>query len=222
MLPVGDVRPGPLWMLIAFALFGAVLGALGVVYNRLILWFLDAFARTGPRVAPEIKAAVIGIVVMAIGIAAPWMVGGGDGLNENVLLGSVGVSSIALALAVRWILGPLSYSAGTPGGLFAPLLVLGAGFGALVGHVAGALDPSLVSPMTAFAVVGMSSFFAGVVRAPVTGVVLIMEMTAQTSLVVPMALAAACAVIVATKLKGPPIYDTLRERLQPAAAQGPG
>ena len=222
VLPVGDVRPGPLWMLIAFALFGAVLGALGVVYNRLILWFLDAFARTGPRVAPEIKAAVIGIVVMAIGIAAPWMVGGGDGLNENVLLGSVGVSSIALALAVRWILGPLSYSAGTPGGLFAPLLVLGAGFGALVGHVAGALDPSLVSPMTAFAVVGMSSFFAGVVRAPVTGVVLIMEMTAQTSLVVPMALAAACAVIVATTLTGPPIYDTLRERLQPAAAQGPG
>ena len=58
------------------------------------------------------------------------------------------------------------------------------------------------------------------VRAPVTGVVLIMEMTAQTSLVVPMVVAAAAAVVVATLLKGPPIYDTLRARLRPIAAGG--
>ena len=64
----------------------------------------------------------------------------------------------------------------------------------------------------------MSSFFAGVVRAPVTGVVLIMEMTGQTTLAVPMVIASAAAVVVATLLKGPPIYDTLRLRMRSVAA----
>ena len=67
----------------------------------------------------------------------------------------------------------------------------------------------------------MSTFFAAVVRAPITGVVLIMEMTAQTALVVPMAVAAASAVVVATLLKGPPVYDILRARMTRTAGQTP-
>ena len=201
VLPVGEVRPGPTWLLLAYALVGGALGALAVAYNRLILWFLTAFSSVGPKLAPEVKAAIIGVVVMAIGLAAPWLIGSGDVLNEDMLIGTVSLGTILIAVLVRWFLGPLSYSTGAPGGLFAPLLVLGAGCGALVGHLVGALDPSIVNPVAAFAVVGMSAFFTGVVRAPITGVVLIMEMTAQTTLVVPMVVAAAMAVIVATLLK---------------------
>ncbi len=217
VLPVGDVQPGPTWLLACYVALGAVLGALGVLYNRLVVRLLDVAARIAPRVPPEGKAALVGAVVMAIGIAAPWLIGGGDALNEDILVGSVAASTLVITILVRWLLGPVSYSVGTPGGLFAPLLVLGAAIGALVGHGVGALDGSLMTPVTAFAVVGMSSFFAGVVRAPITGVVLIMEMTAQTSLVVPMVIAAASSVVVATLLKGAPIYDTLRTRLHPAA-----
>ena len=219
VLPVGDVRPGPSWLLLGYAVLGALLGALGVGYNRLVVRCLDLFARIGPRRAPEAKAAVVGALVMAVGIAAPWLIGGGDGLNEDMLVGSLGISTLVIAVVVRWLLGPVSYSAGTPGGLFAPLLVLGAGIGALAGHLVGAVHPDLSTAVASFAVVGMSSFFAGVVRAPVTGVVLIMEMTGQTTLAVPMVIATAAAVVVATLLKGQPIYDTLRLRLRPSTGE---
>ena len=186
---------------------------MAVAYNRLVIRLLDLFdsVRSLP---PEAKAALIGAAVGAIGIVGPAVVGGGDVLNEQILLAGLPLGTVALVLAVWWVLGPLSYSAGTPGGLFAPLLLVGAAAGALVAAAANAVVPAAGLPVTAFEVVGMSSFFAGVVRAPVTGVVLIVEMTATTSLVVPMALAAACAVIAATLLKGPPVYETLRLRME--------
>ena len=88
--------------------------------------------------------------------------------------------------------------------------------GALLADVANAVLPTSDLSATAFAVVGMSTFFAAVVRAPITAVLLIIEMTATTSLIVPMILAAGAAVITSTLLKGEPIYDTLRHRLHAA------
>ena len=85
-------------------------------------------------------------------------------------------------LIARSLLGPLSYAVGTPGGLFSPLLALGAVWGALFHGIADALLPGAGAGATAFAVVGMAAFFAGVVRAPLTGVALILEMTGATHL----------------------------------------
>ena len=165
------------------------------------------------RLAPEVKAALVGAFVMAVGLAAPWIIGGGDALNEALLVSTPPLATLLAITVVRWFLGPLSYSVGTPGGLFAPLLVVGAAVGSLVAVASSSVAPGLALSSTSFAVVGMSTFFAAVVRAPITGVVLIMEMTAQTALVVPMVVAAAVAVVVATLLKGPPVYDILRERM---------
>ena len=93
------------------------------------------------------------------------------------------------------------------------MLLLGAAVGALLANLLNAVLPTGDLSPTAFAVVGMSTFFAAVVRAPITAVILIIEMTATTSLIVPMILAAGAAVITATLLKGEPIYDTLRHRI---------
>jgi len=212
VLPVSGVDTEPLWMVPLFGVLGVVLGALGVVYNRLVIAMLNLAQRL-PSVPPEAKAAFIGATVGLIGVIAPSMVGGGDQANQAVLAGTYSLGALAVLLLVRWFLGPFSYAAGTPGGLFAPLLLLGAGIGALLAGAANAVIPGLELPPVAFAVVGMSTFFAAVVRAPLTGVVLIIEMTATTALVVPMILAAAAAVVTATLLHGPPIYDTLRARL---------
>ena len=121
-----------------------------------------------------------------------------------------------LALIVRWFLGPVSYSIGAPGGLFAPLLVVGALAGTLLAEAANTAVPSLALPTVAFGIVGMSTFFAATVRAPITGIILIVEMTATTSLIVPMLVAAGAAVLVASALRGRPVYDVLRERLPEA------
>jgi CIC family chloride channel protein len=216
--PVFDVPPldaGPLALLAGFALLGVVLGAGGVLYNRMVIWFLD-LADRAPSVPPEAKAAAIGAVVMVVALAAPKLVGGGEALNQDVLAGSATVGALASVLVVRLLLGPLSYAAGTPGGLFAPLLVVGALAGALLAELGRAAGLDL--DVTVWAVVGMSTFFAAVVRAPVTGVVLIAEMTSTTTLIIPMALAAAAAVVTATLMGGRPIYETLRLRMEQAGA----
>ena len=110
----------------------------------------------------------------------------------------------------RGLLGPLSYAVGTPGGLFSPLLALGAVWGALFHGIADALLPGAGAGSTAFAVVGMAAFFAGVVRAPLTGVALILEMTGATHLATVTLAACFAATLTATKVRSAPIYDTLR------------
>ncbi|MEZ5184839.1 MAG: ClC family H(+)/Cl(-) exchange transporter [Candidatus Nanopelagicales bacterium] len=201
------------WKLFLFAGMGLLLGLLGPAYNKLILLTLDLFdAVRGARV--EVKAAAVGALVGLLGFIAPSLVGGGDALNEEVLLGRVSIAALLVVVVVRWLLGPISYSVGTPGGLFAPLLLVGAAIGALLANLVNVVVPAAGLSVTAFAIVGMSTFFAAVVRAPFTGVVLIVEMAATTALLVPMILAAACAVLVATAVKGPPIYETLRLRME--------
>jgi CIC family chloride channel protein len=115
-------------------------------------------------------------------------------------------------LSVRFLAGPLSYAAATPGGLFAPLLALGALLGTIFGQLIQTLAPGLGPDfIVAMAIVGMSTLFAAVVRAPLTGIALIVEMTAITTVTTPMLLAAGAAVVTTMLLKSPPIYDSLRE-----------
>ena len=117
--------------------------------------------------------------------------------------------------AVRFVLGTVSYAAGTPGGLFAPILVLGAQTGLVFGRVCLDWFPGM-APATGdtstFAVVGMAAFFVAVVRAPVTGIVLVTEMTASFTLLLPMLTACFTAMIVPLLLRVPPVYDSLGER----------
>lgn len=219
VLPVGRVDQGPLWVLPLYVVLGALVAVLGMYYNRLIVWNLDLMHRWRSWPA-EAKAAVIGAVVGLLGVAAPWLVGGGEILADRVLNVDFPFGTLLVILLVRWFLGPLSYSAGTPGGLFAPLLVVGATIGSVLAVGVNTLIPSAGLPVAAFAIVGMSAFFAAVVRSPLTGIVLCVEMTATTAVLVPMLIAAGTAMVVCTMLGSTPIYDVLRERL--IRAQGAG
>ena len=101
----------------------------------------------------------------------------------------------------------------------APLLAVGAVWGALAARLVDPVWPAAVASPAALAMVGMAAFFAAVVRAPLTGMVLIVEMTAVTSLLVPMLAACFAAVLVATLVGAEPIYDSLRARL-PRVGEG--
>lgn len=214
VFPVSPIPDSPLWHLLIYVPMGLFIGWLGIHYNRLVILMLDLMERmTG--LLPEIRAALIGALVGAIGVIAPWLVGGGEVLGDRVLVVGLPISTLLVVFVVRWFLGPLSYAAGTAGGLFAPLLVVGASIGALTASTLNVLVPSWNLSVEAFAMVGMSTFFAAVVRAPVTGVVLIVEMTATTTVLIPMLLAAGIAMVICTVRKAPPIYDTLRMRMAP-------
>jgi CIC family chloride channel protein len=107
-----------------------------------------------------------------------------------------------------------SHAAGTPGGLFAPTLVLCAQFGFLFGAASKALLDLNIQPQ-GFAVVGMAAFFGGVVRAPITGLVPATEMTDSVSTLLPMLSAYATAMLTPALIGDPPIYESLRERSEP-------
>jgi chloride channel protein, CIC family len=199
-----------------FVAFGVLTGCLGAVYNRLLLWFLDHVG--GIRRVPAVaKAAVIGAIIGLVMFVHPAAVGGGDTLTQMILTGhDLVLPVVAGLLLVRFVAGPLSYSAAVPGGLFAPLLAVGALWGLLfVGGVGTAWPGDVQTLAVPMALVGMAAFFGATVRAPVTAIVLVIEMTATTAVAIPMIAATAAAVLVAELTKSPPIYDSLRERMSP-------
>ena len=189
--------------------FGIVAGFLGVAYNRTILGALAAAKRLR-RLPVELRAAVVGATVGLLAWFAPAVVGGGDPITQRTLGGKEVLATLALVFVLRFALGPVSYAAGTPGGLFAPMLVLGSQTGVLFGILCGSLFPGVATNPTELAVVGMAAFFTAVVRAPVTGIILVIEMTGTFTQFLPMLGACFAAMLVPTLLRDPPIYDSLR------------
>ena len=204
---VVDLFPGYL----LFLAFGVIVGALGVVYSRMVVAGLDLADRMH-RIRPEVLAAMVGGVVGLLAFFAPEAIGGGEAQVQTMLDGGHTFATIAILFAVRLVLGPLCYAPGLPGGLFAPLLVIGAAAGLLLGIGAETFVPALKTPLTAFAAVGMGALFVAVVGAPVTGIALVVEMTGATTLFVPLLTACASALAVPALLGCRPIYDTLRDR----------
>jgi chloride channel protein, CIC family len=190
---------------------GLVAGFLGVAYNYTLLGTLAAAERLG-HWPVELRAGLIGAAVGLLAWVAPGLVGGGDAITQRMLAGSEALVMVAFVFILRFGLGALSYAAGTPGGLFAPMLVLGSQSGLFFGTLCNHWFPSMAPQPTAFAVVGMAAFFTAVVRAPVTGIVLVTEMTDSVILLLPMLGACFAAMLVPTLLGNAPIYDTLRQR----------
>jgi len=199
--------------LLGFLLLGLFLGLLGAGYNRTSLLALDLLAAM-KKLPVEARAGLVGLLVGIVGWFSPRLVGGGDGLTQEVLTSGLPVGFLFVVLVIRWVIGPLSYAAGTPGGIFSPLLLVGACLGYGFSLLWNGLVPAEMSlPPAACAVAGMAAFFTGIVRAPFTGAILIMEMTASPDLLVPMLAACAGAMITATLIGSEPIYDSLRKRM---------
>jgi CIC family chloride channel protein len=191
-------------------------GLAAIAYNHAILGAIAAADRL--RAWPvELRAALIGGAVGTLAWFAPGLVGGGDPITQRTLEGIGTLALIPLLFSLRFGLGAVSYAAATPGGLFAPLLVLGAQLGLFFGLGCKILYSDFQVQPEALAVVGMAAFFAGVVRAPLTGIVLVTEMTGNVTMLLPMMGGCFAAMLVTTILRNPPIYDSLGERaLQPS------
>lgn len=197
-----------------FVIFGLFLGVLAVGYNYLIAHLLSGL-RAIHRVPAVAKGAAIGAVIGGGLVYAPDAVSGGDAVAQSMLDGErLAFWMVAVYLVLRFVSGPLSYAAGTPGGLFAPMLALGTlcgvFFARLVEFAGITVDADVRITLM---IAGMSGLFAASVRAPFTGVVLVMEMCAMTTISISMLATAGVAVIVAAALRSAPIYDTLREQM---------
>jgi chloride channel protein, CIC family len=206
-LPYAVAAAWPLYLVL-----GLVAGLAAAAYNRAVLGAV-ALAERLKRLPAELQAGIIGAAVAILAWFVPQLVGGGDALTQGLLSHGAGLAVLPLAFLLRFGLGALSYAARTPGGLFAPMLVLGAQLGLFAGILLRSAFPHLDLDPEAFAVVGMAAFFAGVVQAPVTGIVLVTEMTAAFTTLLPMLAACFAAMLAASLMRSRPIYDSLRRRI---------
>ena len=198
-----EVRP-------LYFVFGVIAGGAAVLYCEALLGVIS-LAQNLDRRCAGLYTALTGAVVGALAWLAPDLIGGGDAITQNTLLGTQPLFALSFAFVFRFGFGAVSYATATPGGIFAPMLVLGAQLGLIYGRICQFILPGLDIQPVGFAVVGIAAFFAGVVRAPLTGIVLATEMTANVELLLPMLGACFAAMLAPTLLRSAPIYDSLRE-----------
>ena len=195
------------WMIL---ILGLLLGALGVLYNKAIAVSQDLQSKIRPRWLKAVFA------VLAIGIVytiCPECLGSGHHLVEETGYGLHMAGTLALFLIVRFFFSVYSFGTGAPGGIFLPLLVLGA--------LAGGLFTTVVSPLAGlptgneafYVILGMAGLFAAIVRAPLTGIILISEMTGTLPGLLPLSLVALVSFLTAEALGGQPVYDQLLDRI---------
>ncbi len=194
-----------------FFLFGIVVGFAGLLFNMVLirsLTFTDQFSIKKRMVFVLMVGALIGYLTFAY----PALVGGGYDIIEQSLTMRPSLSVLLLLFVARFFIGILCYSTGVPGGIFAPMLALGTLLGLACSYVLKwSVDPSIHPGM--FAVAGMGALFSAAVRAPLTGIVLVVEMTENYSLILPLMVTCLTSTTVVQLFGNPPIYSQLLRRL---------
>jgi len=191
---------------------GVIAGLGGVAFNWALLTTQEA--AISQRVLP--RWLLPGLVAMLAGLAAWWMpgaIGAGHAVAEKVLGGTLGagLGTLVVLLALKFMFTALSYGSGAPGGIFAPMLLLGALCGAACAKSVALVVPAWGQQEQILAVLGMAAFFVSSVRAPMTGIVLISEMTGGYQLLFPICITALAAYLVGEGLRNLPIYEALLE-----------
>lgn len=188
-------------------LIGVLLGCAGAFYN----WMLLTAQRLYKKIAHgdvRIRLMVPFLLAGVVGLLFPVALGGGHAVVEHLEL-STGIAFLLLILAVKFLFSMVSFGAGAPGGIFFPLLIIGGTIGAVLANVAVtyfALDASLFHNLV---ILAMAGYFAAIVRAPFTGIILLLEMTGSFVELLPLALVAIIASTVADLIKSAPVYDAL-------------
>lgn len=187
-------------------LLGAILGVLGAFYNWFTLKVQSLYQEA--KFIPE--ALKMMIPFAAAGILAftmPSLLGSGHNLLEDLTTKPMTVSMVFIILIGRFVFSAVSFGSGVPGGIFFPLLVIG---GYIGGAFALLIDPAYLSN---FVILAMAGYFAAIVRAPLTGIILIFEMTGSLTQMMSLSLVSIVAYVVATLMRSKPIYESLLERL---------
>jgi len=209
MMAVPDL---PLTFLPAFAGLGILLGFLGVVFNRCLVWSLDSALAFGRRTSFYVIPIVVGLAVGVLLIVRPEATMGGEDLAVQLVQENLPLLILGLIVLIRFIMTMASYATGVPGGIFAPILSLATAFGLFYGMGLGLVLPLPEGAAGALAVAAMGGLFSATVRAPLVGVVLVAELTGAYSTLIPALITCLLANLVADWLGGRPIYEVLLER----------
>jgi chloride channel protein, CIC family len=195
--------------LIAYSILGIVGGIASVVFASGIGIFRPA-AKALPRWTQYLQPAIAGLLIGIIAVlGAPQVMGAGYEYIDQAMHGQFTWQFLAILAGLKILATMLSFVSGTPGGMFAPTLFIGAMLGGAVGGAERYLLPNLtISPGT-YALVGMGVLFAGFLRAPMTSVFMVLEVSGNYSIIVPVIVANTFAYVISRSLQPIPIFDLL-------------
>lgn len=194
-----------------YALLGIAGGFLSVAFTRLLLGMRKFFLKL-PRRTQWWHPVVGGVTVGLMGWFVPQVLGVGYGYVGNALNGTMALKLMLLLVVLKLFGVTISYASGNAGGIFGPALFLGAMLGGAIGTVAHNLLPGYTATPGAYALVGMGALFAGIVRAPMTSVLMIFEMTRDYAVIVPLMIANLTSFFISSQFQKQPIYDALADQ----------
>lgn len=206
--PIHNIPLESYWVLIVL---GVIIGVLGYVYNVGMIKSSDIVSNL--KIPSWLKFVLVFLISGVVALSVPEISDGGHFMMDMLDIAMPSLGVLVLLLVLKYLFSMFSFSSGAPGGIFLPILVLGAyigaSFGSAIVPILG-LEHDLIYK---FIVISMAGFFAATVRSPITGVVLIAEMSGSTESLVAMIIVSLIAYVVPTLLGNEPIYESLYDRL---------
>ena len=196
------------WEFGVYAVLGVLGGLVSVAFTKLLVGMRERFLRL-PRKTVWFQPLAGGLLVGVMGWFVPQILGVGYTHVGAALNGGMALKLMVLLLVLKFFAVTTSYASGNAGGIFGPALFLGSMLGGIVGTAAHYLAPAHVAAPGVYALVGMGTAFAGIVRAPMTSVVMIFETTRDYAIIVPLMISNLVSFFISSKLQRKPIYEVL-------------
>jgi chloride channel protein, CIC family len=197
--------------LLAYAVLGVVGGVVSLVFTQIISYFRPKL-RDLPDWTRYFQPGIAGFLIGLIGLKMPQTLGTGYPYIDQALHNQYAWGMLAALGFAKILTTSLSFVTGTPGGMFAPTLFIGAMIGGAIGGLEHQFFPQVGASVAPFALVGMGTFFAGFLRAPITSVFMVVETTGSYSIVLPVMIANTIAYVISRKYQEVALFDLLAKQ----------
>ena len=205
-----EMSAEPLQILLCFMALGICLGILGVIFNKAILASLDVYDNL--KIFGSRRFLIPTLLIIPIGLNLPQILGCGNVLVDELLSAEFDLKMTLILFAGKFLFTLICFGTGAPGGVFLPLMTLGALGGNIFAEIGIRLGFFSADLITLLIIFGMTAMFAAVVKAPVTGCLLMMEITGQFSYLLTLMIVSGAAFMTADLLGGEPIFSALMNR----------
>ncbi len=197
--------------LLAYAVLGVVSGVLSLLFTRIIVYFRPRL-RALPEWTHYLQPAAAGLLIGMVGLRIPQAMGTGYPYIDEALHSQYTWEILAILGFAKILTTSLSFVSGTPGGMFAPTLFIGAMIGGAIGGLEHQFFPQVSASVAPFALVGMGTFFAGFMRVPITSVFMVVETTGSYSIVLPVMISNTIAYLISRKYQDMALFDILAKQ----------
>ncbi|AZT91279.1 ClC family H(+)/Cl(-) exchange transporter [Caldicellulosiruptor changbaiensis] len=207
-----DLISLPLDKYFVLIILGIITGIFGVLFNKVLLATQKAYQKL-IFIPANLRPIIAFLIAGLVGYSLPDVLGGGHDLISKVVTRNYSIRMLIILLMVKFLFTMISYGSSTPGGIFLPLLSIGALTGAIYGKsltILSIIDKQYITNLIIFA---MAGYFSAIVKAPVTGIILIVEMTGSFSHLLSVSIVCLVAYIISDILNSRPIYEQLLERI---------